>query len=151
MIFFTFLFLYMFFLLNFSSGRSHALNSSFYTYDSQIPMSLRSLLSSEIVHLTIKIFHRESPSLFIFLGISSQYMMSPSFRMHKPENSEPSVKNPSYTFFVCVCVCMYVCMFYSVGIFRTQVIFSIPSKPKRTAYRLQGRELGYIGFAAKGR
>ena len=151
MIFFTFLFLYMFFLLNFSSGRSHALNSSFYTYDSQIPMSLRSLLSSEIVHLTIKIFHRESPSLFIFLGISSQYMMSPSFRMHKPENSEPSVKNPSYTFFVCVCVCMYVCMFYSVGIFRTQVIFSISSKPKRTAYRLQGRELGYIGFAAKGR
>ena len=142
----------MFFLLNFSSGRSHALNSSFYTYDSQIHMSLRSLLSSEIVHLTIKIFHKKSPSLFIFLGISSQYMMSPSFRMHKPENSEPSLKILlTHSLCVCVCECVCVCVFYSVGIFRTQVIFSISSKPKRTAYRLQGRELGYIGFAAKGR
>ena len=63
---------------------------------------------------------------FIFLGISSQYMMSPSFRMHKPENSEPSLK---ILFTHCVCVCVCVCMFYSVGIFKTQVIFSISSKP----------------------
>ena len=146
MIFFRFLFLYMFFLLNFSSGNSHALNSGFYTYGSQIHMSFWYLLSSEIVHLTIKIFHKEPPSLFIFLGISSQNMMSPSFRMQKPENSEPSLKI-LFTYYFCMCVCM----FYSVGIFRIQVTFSISSKPKRTVYRMQGRELGYIDFATKGR
>lgn len=55
-------------------------------------LSFRSFLSSEYVQLTIKILHKESPSVFLSFGISSQCMTSSSVRKQKPENSEPFLK-----------------------------------------------------------
>lgn len=63
-------------------------------------LSFRSFLSSEFVQVTIKILDKDSSNLFLFLGVSSQYMKSLSIRKHKPEHLESSQKNflpPSLT------------------------------------------------------